>query len=221
MERINLSKNTFAEIPDSFVPTEKINIIFQYRWLSSAKPENSGINAIYVYADSAGLNSGQADELGDPEYVNRTVEKLLGKYNAELDKLVFCAYSGGGLAFWKLFQKKDKIKYKIDLIIMSDANYGGKVTAPVWAELSKEAMHGFITFVMLHTRSLEKQFNSTTKTAVETIKLIEQSYAAPSDNLSGFTPIQTVEIGGLNIIDLDVSHQEAGKLVPALLKKYF
>lgn len=226
--RLNLSQYAFVEIPDELPLTanNKLNIIFQYRWHAAAPPDKSNIKAVYVYADHPGLNSGNPGELGSIEFINKSLDKILDKTKAELGKTVLSAYSGGGLAFYHLF--KSNI-HKTDAIIMSDANYGGVPTLRSWKLMAEKYVNSTEQkFVLFHTRSLEKSFDSTTKTANLLIKSLDmESYVIPINESDEFwkdwyvKPTNWAVKGGLTILDSEkATHADAGKLVPTILNSF-
>jgi hypothetical protein len=226
--RLNLSQHAFAEIPDELPLTanNKLNIIFQYRWHAAAPPDKSNIKAVYIYADHPELNSGNPGELGSVEFINKSLDKILDKTKAELGRVGLSAYSGGGLGLYHLF--KCNIR-KVDAIIMSDANYGGKPTLASWKLMSEKYIDSTEQkFVLFHTRSLAKSFDSTTITANLLIKSLDmESYVIPINESDDFwkdwyvKPTNWAVNGGLTILDSEkATHADAGKLVPSLLNSF-
>lgn len=225
--RINLSQHSFVEIPDE-LPTvnNKLNIIFQYRWHIAAPPDKSNIKAVYVYADHPGLNTGDVGELGRVDYINKSIDKILDTTKVELGKVGLSAYSGGGLGFYHLFKANIR---KVDAIIMSDANYGGHPTGETWKLMAEKYTDSIEQkFVLFHTRSLEKSFDSTTTTANLLIKALNlDSYVIPINENDDVwkewyvKPTNWAVKGGLTILDSEkATHADAGKLVPTLLNSF-
>lgn len=233
MKRLNLSAHAFIELPDELPLTDdgKLNIMFQYRWHAAGKPsELSRIKTVVVYGEHPGLNGGVAGELGTADFVNKAVDKILEETKAPLGKLGFSAYSGGGIALYHLFKQKDKLLvHPPDAVILSDANYGGRAVLPVWTPLAKEYL-GIADkkFVLLHTRSLEARFDSTTKTAKGLIKDlgIENAEVSCKDVSPlfwdgwHFVPNTWTQKGSLVVLDTDASHGDAGKIVPYLWNSF-
>lgn len=228
-ERLNLSKNTSAVIPDDpFFHDDTFNVVFQYRWMASASPELSHICSVIVFGDSAGLNSGNPEELGDPEYVNKAIEKITEhlrkkRPNARLKKLGFSAYSGGGIAIYNLIKKKEKFKKFPDAFVLSDANYGGKATEPVWTDLANEALKGNTRLVLLHTQSLSSSFSSTYQTTKHMMKSLNLEYENLHPNQFSYwniKPDKGVLRKNLTILSTEGSHGDAGKAVPHMWNSY-
>ncbi len=230
MKRINLSKHAFIELPDELPLNSdgNLNIIFQYRWLSSAKPsEYTSIKTVVVYADHPGLNAGNAGELGTADFINKSVEKILTETKAELGKVAASAYSGGGIALYNLFKQYNKLAYMpLNAIILSDATYGGKAVLPVWESIASKYLDSADNkFILLHTRSLEANFDSTTKTAKGLARRLGfDGFPARIDphDTSEFwvkwpnKPQEWTQKGGLVILDSNMTHTDAGKIVPVL-----
>jgi hypothetical protein len=222
-EKLNLSKNTSAYIPDDpFFHDDSFNIVFQYRWMASASPQISHICSVIVFGDAAGLNSGNPEELGDPNYVNKAVIKITEhlkkkRPNAKLKKLGFSAYSGGGIAIYNLLKKKDKFAKFPDAFVLSDANYGGKATEPVWTGLAKDALDNKTKLVLLHTPSLGASFSSTTQTTKCMLKSLGLDYSPLKPESFPYwnvKPTKGVLNDNLIILSIDGSHGDAGRVVP-------
>lgn len=232
MIKFNISRHSFAVIPDDVVnPDNSVNIMFQYRWMASAPPEKAGIKTVIVYADSIGFNTGAADELFSPNYFEDAVDKILinlsnKNYNVKLGKFGISAFSGGGIALYNVFKKKNKLFQLPHDLIISDANYGGKATADVWTEVAKEAINTEMQFVLLYTQSLSTQFSSTTQTTKHMIKSLGLDNRW--EDTSGFAefddwnlkPIKGIKEKNLIILETDASHGEAGKCLPHMWKTY-
>lgn len=230
MKRINLSQHAFIDLPDELPLTSegKLNIIFQYRWHAAAVPSEKVklVKAVVVYGEYAGLNAGESGELGSADFVNKSVDRILTETKAPMGKLGFSAYSGGGIALYNLFKRKDSlVVHPPDAIILSDAGYGGKAVIPVWAPLAKEYLDiADKRFVLLHTRSLEASFDSTTKTANALLKACgvenDAAVAVVPDlefwNDWHFKPDVWTQKGSLIVLDTTATHADAGKIVPQL-----
>lgn len=225
--RLNLSQYAFVEIPDELPLTanNKLNVIFQYRWHAAAPPDKSKyVKALVIYGDHPGLNAGNAGELCDYNFVNKSIEKLLTHTKCDLGKVGFSAFSGGGIALYNLFKNKNKLICLPDGIILSDAGYGGRPVVPVWKDIAKEYINeSSKRFVLLHTRSLEKDFTSTTKTANSLIKElgIENNTVKTEESDFwkdwNFRPSNITISGGIIILDApQATHLDAGKIVPQL-----
>lgn len=227
MPRINLSKHAYVDIPDELpLVDNKLNIMFQYRWHAAAPPDKSNLKAVIVYADSPGLNSGASGELGTPDFIYKSIDKITKRANAELGKWGISAYSGGGIAFYHLFRNNLN---KPNAIIMSDADYGGKATLSAWKSMAEQYVDSADDwFVMFHTHSLEARFDSTAKTANELIKSLGIGGATTEiDSKVPFwqdwhvKPAKWTQKGGLIILDApEATHADAGKLVPTLLNSF-
>lgn len=223
MKRLIISKNTFAMIPDNI--EDEIPLMFQYRWSTKGHPDKSQIKAVVVYGDSPNLNAGGSDELGEPSYVNKTIEKIRLEIqkinpNAKISKYGFSAYSGGGIALYNLFKKRDKLVEQPGIIIASDANYGGKATAPVWTDLAKSAIKNDLKLIILHTQSLASQGSSTTQTTKHMLKTLglENKYEDVSD-FPEFEdwpakPFRGVRENDLYILETKADHAKAGHTIP-------
>lgn len=227
--RLNLSQYAFVEIPDELPLTanNKLNIIFQYRWHAAAPPDKSNIKAVYVYADHPGLNSGNPGELGSIEFINKSLDKILDKTKAELGKVGLAAYSGGGLGLYHLFKDKNKFISLPDAIVSSDATYGGNAVIKIWSEMAKDYTDSEQKiFIILHTRSLENNFDSTTKTTNGIIKNLNiNNYVVNIDDDAYWAgwpskPKKWVQKGGLIILDTNLTHSEAGKIVPVIFNSF-
>lgn len=231
MKRISLSRHLFVDLPDDLPLTQegRVNIIFQYRWHAAAVPsEKTSIKAVVVYGEHPGLNSGVCGELGSVDFINKSIDKILTETGAPLGKLGFSAYSGGGIGLYNLFKNKNKLMiYPPDAVMLSDATYGGKPVLPVWSALATDYLtEVYKRFVLLHTRSLENRFDSTTRTAVGLIKSCGIESATVPAQDSGFwddwffKPTTWTQKGGLVILDTVASHADAGKIVPQLWNSF-
>lgn len=224
--RLNLSQHSFVDIPEELpLVNNKLNIVFQYRWHAAAPPDKSNIKAVYIYADHPGLNTGNVAELGKVDFINKSIDKILEKTGVEPGEITLSAYSGGGIAFYHLF----KSNIRKTNVIMSDAGYGGKATIPVWKSMIEKYIDSTDKkFVLLHTRSLEKSFDSTTTTANLLIKALDmENYVIPINEDDDIwkdwyvKPTNWAIKGGLTILDAkNATHADAGKLVPAILNSF-
>lgn len=231
MKRLNLSQHAFVDLPDPLPLTDegKLNIMFQYRWSASAKPSEKSkyVKAVVVYAEHEQFNTGGSGELGTADFINKSIEKILKETGTELDKWGCSSYSGGGLGFYNLFKNKDKLISLPDGVILSDSTYGGLAVIKTWSELAIEYLGDTLKrFVLLHTRSLEEQFSSTTKTAnaiIKDLKILDNKVNLDeiNDNPDFWKdwpskPTTWTQKGGVIILDTNLTHGEAGKIVPTL-----
>lgn len=234
-----INANAGAYFPENPVSTNGVvNIMFQFRWVKSARPTGSGINTVVVFADAAGLGGGSgAKALGDPSFINSTVAKILNHLrkdypNVKLGKLGLSAFSGGYGPVWWALENKSKLVKEPDAIIISDGIHHstkpGSAGMKPWVEYAQSAAQDpSKRFIILHSGVQPQGYSSTTQTADYILGGIG---AARDSATSGYwqswniQPTSEAQKGGVTILQIagkdGNAHMSAGKALPHMWNTY-